>query len=509
MVYALRMLIFWLTGILEAEVYLALRFAMRSNPANDLGNRTLTGVLWSLTERFSSQAIGFIVILIMARLLTPADYGLVGMLTIFIEIGSSLTDSGFSQALIRRKELTKTDTSTVFYFNVAAGLFLYSILWISAPHIANYYDQPLLTSLARAIGILIPVNALTVVQRASLSASLNFKTQAHVSVIAYILSGTLGIWLAATGSGVWAIVAYQLSSQALYCVLLWIFGRWWPSMKFSLSAFRNMFGFGSLLAVAGLIDIAYRNSYLMLIGKVYKASDLGYFTRSQQIGGFLSANLSGVIQRVSYPALCGLQDDEPRLAGSFLKMCRISAFFIFPLMWCLIGLPDPVVGLLLGPKWNQAAVLLPPLALSFMWHPLQSLNLQLIQVRGRSDLFLRVEIIKKCFGAAVLLLTLSHGVLMICWGLVISNVFSYICNTWFNRSFHGAGIIPQLKVSLPPFITGGIAAAIAALTSRFFNHDILKLLVGISSGAVVYIGWAVYTKREEIKLCKRIFQKIS
>ncbi len=367
-----------------------------------LGGRTVRGVIWSFAERFSSQAIGFVVILVMTRLLTPADYGLVGMLTIFIQMGTSLCDSGFSQAIIRKRDRTESDLSTAFYFNQLAGWALYGLLWIAAPHIAAYYDEPSLTSLARVIGIVIPVSALMVVQRALLSSSLDFKTQTRASLVAYLLSGVAGIWMATTGMGVWAIAIYQVLTQSLLCVMLWLLGGWVPKTGFSKTSFRQMFGFSSRLAVADLIDVVYRNVYLLVIGKMYKASDVGYFTRAQQVGGFLSANVSYIVQRVSYPALCHRQDDPPALKESFMKMLVVTSACIFPVMWIITVMADDVIYLLLGEKWMYSAVLLPILCLGFMWHHVQSLNIQWLQVYGRSDLSLGVEIVKKVGGVGLL-----------------------------------------------------------------------------------------------------------
>ena len=471
--------------------------------AEALGLRTFRGVVWSFAERFSSQAIGFVVILVMARLLTPADYGLVGMLTIFIELGAALTDSGFSQALIRRHDRTQADTSTAFFFNVGAGLALYLLIWVLAPHIAGYYGQPLLKPLARVIGLLIPVNALTVVQRALLSAALDFRTQTRACIIAYIISGAAGIAMAYAGWGVWSIALYQILSQGLLCLVLWILCKWGPSLKFSLQSFRSMFGFGSRLAVAGLLDILYRNAYLLVIGKVYKAADLGYFTRAQQIGGFMSANVSGVVQKVSYPALCHFQNDDEALRKAFLKIESVVCFCIFPMMWALIALPDATVYLLLGHKWMYAATLLPVLSLSFMWHPVQSLNLQLLQVKGRSDLFLRVEIVKKLFGVSVMLLAVSYGLEAMCWSLVAGSAFSLICNSWYNGRLYGIGLWRQLRNVGPVFIAGGVAAAAACGAASAVGPYWLKLIAGLAAGAAVYFGWAFVAKRPEPAILRK------
>ena len=476
--------------------------------SDSLRRRTLRGVVWSFAERFSSQAIGFVVILIMARLLTPADYGLVGMLTIFIEIGGALADSGFSSALIRQRDKTRSNTSTAFYFNLLTACALYLLLWVLAPHIARYYGEPTLLPLTRVIGLLIPINALSLVQRALLTSRLDFRRQTRVAIAAYSLSGIAGIYLAWSGLGVWAIVCYQLLSQGLYTLLLWMLGRWWPSLTFCWRDMKSMFGFGSRLTLAGMMDIAYRNAYLLVIGKAYSASALGYFTRAQQIGGFLSSNISNVVQRAAYPSLCRYRESSGECGRQFLGMLSMSCFVVFPLMWALIALPGPTVMLLLGEKWMYAATLLPPLALAFMWHPVQSLNLQVLQVFGRSDLFLRVEILKKIVGVSILFLTVSWGLEAMCWGLVGSNGFALVCNSWYVKTLAGVGIPKQLQAVGPSFIAGGVAAGLAAIVSSAVSEVSpgawWPMPAGLAAGAAAYFGWALISRRPELRTLRTL-----
>ncbi|MDE5773181.1 MAG: lipopolysaccharide biosynthesis protein [Muribaculaceae bacterium] len=469
-----------------------------------LGRSTLRGVLWSFAERFSSQAIGFVVIMVMARILTPSDYGLVGMLTIFIQLGTTLSDSGISQALIRMKDRSDRDTSTAFYFNVMTGAALYGLIWLLAPHIAHYYSEPDLTSLARVIGLMIPVSALMVVQRALLSSRMDFRTQTRASLVAYGISGVLGIWMAYSGLGVWSIAYYQLSTQTLLCVMLWILSRWWPRSGFSRVAFRRMFGFSSRLGVAEIMDILYRNVYLLVIGKVYKASDLGYFTRAQQVGGFLSANVSYIVQRVSYPSLCHHQDETVRLRSSFMKMLGVSSLFIFPIMWGIIVLSGDVIYLLLGDKWMFSARLLPILSLGFMWHHVQSLNLQLLQVVGRSDLYLRIEIVKKAAGLLILAVSVPFGIEAMCWSFVGSSAFSLLCNTWYNGRMFDTGLWSQLKNIGPVYIVSGTAAVVGLLSASRIEIVWLHLTVALVVEFVIYGIWAWFRRRDDILSVCRI-----
>lgn len=251
-----------------------------------LKHKTLKGTIWSSIERFSVQGVQFIVMIIMARILTPEDYGLVGMLTIFITISQSLIDSGFSQALIRKRDRRQIDNSTVFYFNIAIGTILYLVLFFSAPLIANFYHEPQLIPITRVISLSVFINSLVVVQRALLTVEIDFKTQTKASFTAVISSGILGIWMVYDGYGVWAIVAQQLVNLSVNALLLWILSHWRPSLEYSWTSFRELFNFGSKLAGAGILDTLYKNIYLIIIGKIFKASDLGYYTRAQQFSEF-------------------------------------------------------------------------------------------------------------------------------------------------------------------------------------------------------------------------------
>ena len=466
--------------------------------SQSLGHRTLRGVVWSFVERFSSQAIGFVVILIMARLLTPSDYGLVGMLTIFIQLGSTLCDSGTSQALIRLRDRTESDISTVFCFNIAFGGVLYLLLWILAPHIAAYYSEPSLCGLARVTGLLIPVSSLMVVQKALLTSDMDFKTQTRASLVAQSVSGVAGIYMAYTGLGVWSIVYYQLGAQSLLCLMLWVLRGWRPRGGFSVGSFRALFGFCSRLGVADILDILYRNIYLLVIGKVYRAADLGYFTRAQQIGGFLSANVSFIVHRVSYPSLCGVRDDMSRLQRNYMLMLSVSSIFIFPIMWGITVMSRDVVELLLGQKWMYVSVLLPILCLGFMWHHVQSLNIQLLQIFGRGDLYLRVEIIKKIGGLCLLAVSVSYGLPAMCWSFVGASLFSIVCNTWYSGRLFGLGLWRQLKRVGPTFIAAGVSAFAGMMVSKFGPNAWIRLIIELTVEFTLFGCWILFYRRSDI-----------
>ncbi len=428
---------------------------------------------------------------IMARILTPADYGLVGMLTIFIAISQSLIDSGFSQALIRKQDRNEIDNSTVFYFNIGVGIILYLILFFCAPLIARFYQEPILTPLMRVIGLNLLLNSLAVVQRALLTINIDFKTQAKATFIGAIVSGAIGIALAYWGFGVWAIVAQQLSSAAVVTCILWILSKWKPIRAYSWASFRTLFNFGSKLLASGLLDTVYRNLYLIVIGKVFRASDLGYYTRAQQFSDFASSNVTGILQRVSYPVLCTIQDDDARLANVYRRLLRISAFIIFPLMMGLAAVAKPLVLTFLTSKWLFASTLLVPLCFAGMWYPVHSINLNLLQVKGRSDLFLRLEIIKKALGVAIICCTIPLGLLWMCWGLLLSSIIALIINTHYTGKLIHLGFLAQMRDLMATLLLSlAMGAAVYLTIFHLPLHPGLLLAIGIAEGILLYLAAA-------------------
>ena len=468
--------------------------------AESLKNKTVKGTIWSTLERFSVQGIQFVVMIIMARLLTPEDYGLVGMLAIFIAVSQSLIDSGFSQALIRKQDRSEIDNSTVFYFNIGVGILLYFILFFSAPLIADFYKEPLLVPITRAIGLSLVFNSLVVVQRALLTIKLDFKTQAKASATGAIVSGILGIWMAYSGFGVWAIVWQQLSNLAVITILLWILSHWKPIWAYSWKSFKELFGFGSKLLASGLLDTLYRNLYLIVIGKVFKASDLGYYTRAHQFTDFASSNVTGILQRVTYPVLCTIQNDDSRLADVYRRLLKTSAFIIFPLMMGLAAVARPMILSFLTEKWLFSAVIIEVLCFAQMWYPVHAINLNLLQVKGRSDLFLRLEIIKKILGVIMLCITLPLGLIPMCWGMLVNSIIALIINTHYTGKLINLGFLAQMKDLLPTLLLSlGVGATVYFTVSLITMNSWALLGLGVAEGIILYVGVAKLLRFPEFR----------
>ena len=476
--------------------------------AESLKNKTVKGTVWSTLERFSVQGIQFIVMIIMARILTPEDYGLVGMLAIFIAVSQSLIDSGFSQALIRKQDRSEIDNSTVFYFNIGVGAILYLILFFSAPFIASFYNEPQLVPITRIIGLSLVFNSLVVVQRALLTINLDFKTQAKASFVGVILSGSIGITMAYTEFGVWAIVWQQISNLAAVTVLLWILSRWKPIWTYSWKSFRELFSFGSKLLVSGLLDTIFRNLYLIVIGKFFKASDLGYYTRAHQFTDFASSNITGIIQRVTYPVLCTIQDDDARLSDVYRRLLRTSAFIIFPLMTGMAAVARPMVISFLTEKWLFSAVLIQILCFSQMWYPVHAINLNLLQVKGRSDLFLKLEIIKKALTVIVLCITLPMGLIPLCIGTIFSSIIALIINTHYTGKLIHLGFFKQMKDLLPTLLLSLAVGGIVYITVTYIPlNSWIALSVGVIEGILMYAGLAKILRFSEFNELLSIIQR--
>ena len=476
--------------------------------SNSLKQKTVKGVLWSFLERFSVQGIQFVVMIVMANMLTPHDYGLVAMLTVFIAVSQSLVDSGFSQALIRKQKRTETDNSTIFYFNIAVGLILYGLLFTAAPFIADFYHEPQLINITRVIGLSILINSFIIVQRALLTIKIDFKTQAKAAFTAAILSGVVGIWMASSGYGVWAIVAQQLTNLGVNTLLLWILSHWRPMWIYSWNSFHELFGFGSRLMISGLIDTLYRNIYLIVIGRLFSASDLGYYTRAHQFTDFASSNISGIIQRVTYPILCSIQNEDERLSSVYRKFLRLSAFIVFPLMMGLAAISKPLVLTLLKEEWLFTATLLSIICFSMMWYPIHSINLNLLQVKGRSDLFLKLEIYKKIIGIIILCITIPMGLVAMCIGSFFSSMIALIINTHYTGKLIKVGFIQQMLDLFPILILSiSMGAVVYWAINSLSLLPALQLTIGICIGFIYYILIAVIFRFDEFNELLNILKR--
>jgi len=349
------------------------------------------------------------------------------------------------------------------------------------------------------ISLSILINSFVVVQRAILTSRIDFKTQAKASMSAAIISGIVGITMAYTGYGVWSIVWYQLTNLTVNAGLLWILSKWRPRALYSWESFRELFGFGSKLAASGILETLYNNIYLIVIGKVFSAADLGYYTRASQFAQFPSSNLTGIIQRVTYPVLCTIQDDTPRLQEVYRRFLRLSAFIVFPLMTGLAAVAKPLILLLLKEQWSFSIILLQIICFSMMWYPIHAINLNLLQVKGRSDLFLKLEIIKKCIGVAILCITVPMGLVPMCIGSIFSSIICLIINTHYTGKLIQVGFLTQMR-DLAPILLYSLSTGILVYgVINILNGLWLQLTVGITVGILFFLTITGITHSRDLR----------
>ena len=363
--------------------------------SESLKNKAVRGAKWSFIDNIANVGVAFLVGLVLARLLTPAEYGIMAMIAIFIAISTSIVDSGFSNALIRKVRIERIDYNTVFFFNLVVSIALYVILYAAAPAISDFFKEPVLTDVLRVLGWVLVINAFGIIPRTILVRNIDFKTQTKVSVISSVASGVVGISMAIAGWGVWSLVWQQLSRQFLNSLFLWLFCKWIPAWEFSVKSFKEMFNFGYKLLLSGLLDTVYKNIYYVVIGRFYNSAQLGQYTRAEQFNTIFSSNLTSVVQRVSYPVLSSIQEEPERLREAYRRVIKLTMLVAFACMLGLAAVAKPLIIILIGEKWMPAVAFLQIICFSGMLYPLHAINLNILQVKGRSDLFLILEIIKK------------------------------------------------------------------------------------------------------------------
>ena len=455
-----------------------------------LKTKTIKGTIWSAIDGLANQGVIFIVGLLLARLLSPEEYGLIGYVTILISVLNSFVDSGFSNALIRKTDCKSIDYNTTFYFNLAMSIILFISMYFIAIPFSKFFNEPQLIAIVRAMSCIVILNALAIVQRTDLVKKIDFKTQTKASAISSICSGIIGVLLAYKGFGVWSLVIQQITMQLLRTICFWSLNKWKPKLEYSWNSFKELFGFGSKLLLSGLIDTIWKEISNLVIGKCYSTSTLGQYTRGQQFSNIFSVNMTAVVQRVSYPALSSIQSDKIRLNNAYRKIIRISMLISFVFMFGMIATAKPLIASLIGEKWMEAAEYLQIICFSSCLYPLHAINLNMLQVQGRSDLYLKLEILKKSIAVIPILLGIFFNIKLMLWGNVIVGIISFWLNSIFSGKMIGYSTTSQLKDILPSFSIAAIMA-ISIFPINYFNFpSIGTLCIQIIVGAcmVIFLG---------------------
>lgn len=474
-----------------------------------LKDKTVKGTFWSAADAFLGQGVMFIVGIVLARLLTPDEYGLIGIVTIFTTVMLGVVDSGFSNALIRKSEVSEDDYNTLFVCNLAISVVLFSVLFLIAPWIAQFFERPQLVSLLRVMGLLLIFQAVSIVQNTILTRRIDFKTKTKASVYSAVASGVVGIGMAFTGFGVWSLVGQQLSRQLLYSILLWIFNHWVPNFSISLESLRYMWSFGWKLLVSGLMDNTWKELYQVVVGKFYSPAALGQYTRSSQYASIFSSNITSIVQRVSYPVLSQIQDDKERMVSGYRRIIKTTMFITATIMIFMGAIAEPFLYCLIGPQWHMAATFLPLICLNMTLYPLHAINLNMLQIQGRTDIFLYLEIVKKVIAIAPLCIGIFVNIYWMLVSSIIVGIISFFLNSYYTGKSLGYSSWMQLKDVAPSY---GIAIVVA-IAVFFFKYLPLSnwiiLLIQLVVGVSVFFAICESLKLPEYLELKEIVQGLS
>ena len=472
--------------------------------AESLGNKTLKGVSWSALERFSYQGLTFLIQIVLARHLTPDDYGVVAMLAIFLQIAQVFIDSGFANALIKKQDCTDADYSTVFFYNLGVAILLYGVLFFTAIPISRFYKTPLLVPVLRVLALTLIFNALSIVQQTQLVKRVDFKSLSIVTFTSAVVSGALGIFFACKGYGPWALVIQQLTNSILRLIIFLVIVHWTPSLVFSGASFRFVFDFGSKLLISTLIDVIYKNLYKLVIGKRFLERDLGYYSKAEEFAIFPSSNIGNIVSRVCFPVLSRIQDDNEHLSRAYRQLIRYSSWVIFPMMIGLIAVSEPFIISFLKEAWAPSVPLLRILCLVWMLDHLSILNLNLLFVKGRTDLVLKLQIVKKMIAVTILFASIPLGLVGMCWGRFAYSVIAIGINTYYTKRIIGLGLIPQMMDVFPYLIASAVMGGLVFGCIRLFDNCKIQLIIGILMGILFYGVISLLFFRENINGLKNI-----
>lgn len=452
----------------------------------ELKDKAISGVKWNAIGRFSTQGVNFIIGLILARLLSPSDYGVVGMVGIFFAIAQTFIDSGFGSALIRKNDCTDEDYSTAFYFNVIVGLVCCILLSVVSPFIANFFDTPILKDLIKVMSLNMFIGSFAIVHSTKLTHSVDFKSQSIVNLLTAVLSGTMGIFMAYKGFGVWSLVFQQLIATILRVLFLYIATKWVPKREFSKDSFKYLFNFGSKILTASLLHTIYANMTTMIIGKFYSAKDLGYYSRGESLATYPSTNITGILQSVTYPVLSKIQDDDERLIQSYRKLISMTSMVIFFGMFLLAALAKPLIVTLLTDKWLDAVIYLQVFCFAYMFDHICALNLNILYVKGYSNLVLKLEVIKKAISISMIIAAVPLGVLAICIARALYTQVAIVINTYYTGKLFDLGYVKQVRDFSKYLVYSLIATVPSFIITYSSINNVLQLVIGASIACILY-----------------------
>ncbi|MBQ6204739.1 MAG: lipopolysaccharide biosynthesis protein [Prevotella sp.] len=468
-------------------------------PEKGLKNKTKRGLFWSFLNQFANEGIQFVIGIFMARLLSPSDYGITALPAVFMAVAGVFVGGGFSDALVRKTEIKEEDLSTAFYYSIGVGIVCYTILFLASPLIAEFYNTPVLENLMKVTALSFLYGPLNTPQNVILKRRLDFKTPAKVSVVCRIFAGVIGISLAFCGYGVWALVLSSLFSGILGLLINWYIVRWFPKTGWSKESFRYLWGYGNKMMASSLLDTLYMNITPVFIGKYYSTGDLGVYNKARNYAKLPSVHITQTIQSVSFPVISKIKDDNEKLEVIYRRMIRLSGFVIFPLMMMLAALARPLIIVMITEKWASSIYLLQIICFARMWYPIHALNLSLLRAKGRSDLFFKLEIYKKAMGLTILSITLPLGLVIFCYGEIISSLLGLFINTYYTGKLINCGYIKQMKDLLPTLIISFMMFLIVYGLTLVIPNLFLQIIIGGITGSVFYLICAKLFRSSELK----------
>lgn len=462
------------------------------------------GMAWVGIERFGTQIVQFLTEIVIARKLSPADYGVIAMLAIFMAIAQSLIDSGFANALIQKKNRTDADYSTVFYFNLFLSVLIYLLFCITATFIANFYDTPILSDVIKIYTISLILNGLIIVHIAKLSIELDFKSQTYASILSVLISGIIGIGMAFMNYGVWSLVAQGISLAGVRVIVLWLRSKWKPTWIFSYKSFMQLFSFGSKLLVSGMINTIYQNIYTIVIGKAFNASQLGFFDRGNKFSSLPSNTITQIVLKVSYPILSSFQDNSKQLISAYEKLLKYPVYLLIPVMAALIVVSYPLIYLLLGEKWIPCVPVIQILCIGNMTSPFTHINLNLLYVKGRSDLVLKLELIKKPIAFLILFVSIPFGLIWMCVGKAFYDFIAMSLNCYYTKKILNYGLIDQIRGIKKLIINVTLMVIVSLLLDNVVENMIGKLILGLTSCALSFFVFSLVMRDKTLKEIKTV-----
>lgn len=477
----------------------------------NLKQKTVSGLAWAFSQQFGVQGINFLVSIVLARLLMPEEFGLIGMISVFVALGTTLADSGLTSSLIRTQDADQRDFSTVFFMNLIGSMLIYGVLYLSAPLIATFFNQEILIPITRIYCLSFIIGAFSAVQNTILTIKMDFKTQMTITIPSLIIGSTVGLAMAFKGYGVWSLVYMNLTQSFLSSLQLWIRARWRPSLIFDFERLKYHFNFGYKMTLAGILETFYKNIYQIIIGRYFSAAQLGYYTRAESLKQLPVKNISTALNKVTYPMFSRIQNDDVKLKSLYKRLMQQVLFWIAPTMVVSAVLAEPLFRFLLTEKWLPAVPYFQILCYVGVMYPLHSYNLNILKVKGRSDLFLKLEIIKKILITIGLFVAVPFGISGLLWMQVVLSSLSYLINTYYSGKLIGYTAWDQIKDISPilglAVFAGAFTYLVNAQLPKTLNFDFPRLLIGFSLGMVFYLLSSYFGKINALRDFKHLVLK--